>query len=77
MITLTVTPTQNVDYEAKQVIDSSKIAKRNYEWETPILVLDAKENRQETVKAGNISLYDHRIIEGQETLHILHFYSIG
>ena len=77
MITLTVTPEENVDCGKKQVIDNAKVSKRSFEWETLLRVFNVVWDKEEYVKAGHVSLYDHRLIEGKSRLRLLHFFSVG
>lgn len=77
MITLTITPVENVDYSAGKVIDNSNITKKNLEWDDPIRIFDTVKGRATNVIAHSVSLYDHRLILDDKHYHILHFYSVG
>lgn len=77
MVTLTITPVSNIDYENRQVINNAKVTTKEYDWHDKIRVFDVKFNREENNHAGGISLYDHRLIIDEERYHVLHFFSKG
>lgn len=77
MITLTITAVQNVDYKINQVKDNDLVFKKQMEWEDQIFVYDTIEEKEMMIRAGDVSLYDHRLILGHNRYHILHFYSVG
>lgn len=77
MITLTITPIENVDYIRKHVLDNEQVLRISYDWNDPLTVFDVENDREETVKAGAISLFDHRLIHQGKRFHMLHFFSEG
>ncbi len=77
MITITVTPVSNVDYNTMQVIDNDLLSTRDTDWDKSVTVFNVTNRKAHTVNAGAVSLINHRLMEGGELFHMLHFYSVG
>lgn len=77
MITLTVTPVSNVNYTTMQVIDNDLVSTRETDWDKSVAIFNTKNRKAHTVNAGSVSLIDHRLMEGGELFHLLHFFSVG
>ncbi len=74
---MTLTPTSNVNYECRCVIDNSMIQTAEFDWETSIQILDVADNKIKFVKVKDVSVYDHRIVlDDGKSYHIMHGLSV-
>ena len=77
MLTLTITPVENVDYGINHVKNIGEVTKKGLDWNDDVDVYNVNLNEIESVKAGTLSLRDHRIIIQGTQYHLLHFHSVG
>ena len=75
MIILTITPVENVDYDAMKVVDDSKVLKKEVGWYDTVSVYDIGLRKNINVIAHSVSLFNHRLLLDGVQYHMLHFFS--
>lgn len=66
-----ITPVSNINEETNCVVDTTKMAIKVFDWNVDITIFNMKYNRIETIKAKDVSLFDHRLIFNNETHKII------
>ena len=72
MITLTITPNENIDYEKMSVIDNNLVSTRSFERYEAIDVLEG--NDFFPIRVSEVSLFDHLLVEGEKRFKILNLH---
>lgn len=75
ILTFTLTPVENVDFEKKKVLDPRKIFQREFALYALVQVLDllaSGSDDVETIAAIGVSCIDHYLILGERPFKILH-----